>query len=168
MQRSEDNLCKLILFFNHVGAQESNSVVLVAGTFTYEPAIVLAQLSFLIVNNAFGNRIYFNFNKVQFLFSFWGSCLSVFYLFGFDCYITFVVCVWMCVLCAVLSAMAHLWKAENKFHQMGPGDQTWVLRLLNGCLYPLSHDQPTSWWENWNEPIIKSKDIKLQPYVFFQ
>lgn len=100
VQRSEDNLCKLILFFNHVGAQESNLVVLVAVTFTYEPAIFLAQLSFLIVNNAFGNRIYFNFNKVQFLFFFWGSCLSVFYLFGFDLLHYFCrVCLYVCVCC---------------------------------------------------------------------
>lgn len=106
--------------------------------------------------------------KFNFSFPFGAHVLVYFICLVLTCYITFVVCVCMCVLCAVLSAMAHLWKAENKFHQMGPGAQTWVLRLLSGCLYPLSHDQPTSWWENWNEPIIKSKDIKMQPYVFFQ
>lgn len=161
VRRSEDNLCKLILFFN----QGSNSDSRVSGRHLYLRASHLPGLAqpFSLLIILLENKIYFNFNEVQFFFFFCGSCLSVFYLFGFDSLHYF-----MCVLCAVLSAVAHLWRAENKFHQMGPGDQTWVLRLLDGCLYPLSHYQPTSWWESWDEPIIKSKVIKMQPYVFFQ
>lgn len=107
VQRSEDNLCKLILFFNHVGAQGSNSDSRVGSRHLYlrashlpGPAQPFSLLIILLETEYTLILMKFNFS-----FSFGAHVLVYFICLVLICYLTLCgVCLYVCV-CRVQSCL---------------------------------------------------------------